>query len=307
MKHDFDFCVKKNFKFLRGFMVDMANFDFTYDVNKYLRLGFDLDEIENTIALMQNGFRISSSSLMQIGYDNYKSSRMVHLKNLIEGRETVSNEEELIKHLKKLWGSKPRISMSNLEVSRIEAVPRTAVVLGIKDKPYDIWNSDRYHGKEMLYIVREVTGQNIIIETSRKPALKREDADKIDGVLEIVGATMQKKAIVKFDKKYCKLCNRFIILASLRRPEKHHGMFNIICRDGTRVYVYAATLNAKDKMRYNQSSQRVYDFGCIGSDIANKLKSVALHVYDRLGGVKVSIEQANENFILVTRDEDTLI
>ena len=60
-------------------------------------------------------------------------------------------------------------------------------------------------------------------------------------------------------------------------------------------------------MRYNQSSQRVYDFGCIGSDIADKLKSVALHVYDRLGGVKVSIEQANENFILVTRDEDTLI
>lgn len=283
-------------------MGDVLNFDFTRDTNKYIRMGFTLDEIESTVALMQNGFKITNNSLMQLGYNCNTCGRMIHLKNLIEGKEVIENEDELIKHLKKLSKGQQKLDITDLDVSSVREVPRTAVILGIKEAPFDIWNSNRYSGREMLYVVRDITPTDIIIETGRKPTLRRDEVTKIDNVIEIIGATTQGKAVIKVDKKYCKLCNRFIIVASLKRPEVHHGMFIMISRGGTKVYVYATTLKAKDKMRYNQGSQRVYDFGFLPNEISDKLKRASLRVYEKVHGVKIDVEQATSRFNIVNME-----
>ena len=116
-----------------------------------------------------------------------------------------------------------------MAVSKVTSVPRLAVVGGIIEEPYAIWNSNRYKGLDAMYLVKDVTGSKVTIETSRKPQLEWGKARDIPGVLEIKGIRNNGKAVVTFDKKYCRLCNRFVIIASLRRPEFHLGEYEMVC------------------------------------------------------------------------------
>lgn len=280
------------------------SFNFNTDTDKLIRLGFTLEEINRIVGLVSNGFRVSRSSLVQLGHSEYEACRLVQLYNIMRGTVSIQNDDELIKHLRTINKGVPKIGMDNLKISKIREVPRVAVVMGITKEPYTIWNSTRYHGKQMLYLVRDVTPTSIVIETSRKPALKYDDASDIDGVLSILGGKTDGGVVISFNKDYCKLCNRYIIIASFRRPEFHLGMYEIICNEGTKVYVYATILKAKDKIKYNMATQRVYDYGVLPDEIVPKLKRVAIEMFSRLNGIKIEGQVANTDFVLIDPYDD---
>lgn len=273
-------------------MMDQAYID---DV-RLINIGFTQEELRHLHMIQNNGIKFSMQSLQMVGYNYEQAKRLMYGYNICLGKVQTGSKEEMIRHLKKMFGSNYRISIQDLAVSNISAVPRVAVVGNITQEPYAIWNSNRYKGKDALYKVIDVTGQKVTIETPRKPQLKYGQQKILQGVLEIKGVKANGNAVVIFDKKYCQLCNRFIIVASLRRPEFHHGMWEILCFEGTRVYVYATNMGTKENVRYSMGTQRVYSYGIFPTDIKPKLDLVAKQLSNKLGGVNLQLEGANAEF-----------
>lgn len=88
------------------------------------------------------------------------------------------------------------------------------MIAGITEPGYNMWNSKNYPLLERAYKVVDVSGGYITIETDRWPTLKYKQARKIPGVLEIKEVDKQNhKLTVALHKDYCRLCNRFIIVA----------------------------------------------------------------------------------------------
>lgn len=284
--------------------VDMQ---FEFDPIRLISLGFSQDEVNCLGSLVNMGYKINNTNLQMMGLDYEHQQRIKYMYNICCGKVSIDTKEELIRHLKKMNNHAYKIGIGNLPISKIVQIPRVAVVAGIKEEPYTIWNSNQYKGKEMLYIVQNVSGQKITVETSRKPVLKHGAAMSIPGVLEIKGVKANNKAVIEFNKAHCRLCNRFIVVATLRRPEFHHGMYEIICYEGTRVYVYARTMGVKDGVKYNGSTERVYAFGFFEHEIKGKVEAVAKYLYNGLRGVKAEYESGNQDYLfldVVRKDAD---
>lgn len=281
--------------------MDSIGYNFEFDPVKLISLGFTKDEINYLSSMISMGYKINNNTLAQLGLGYEQMQRIKYMYNICCGKVNIETEEELIRHLRKLNNHAIKIGIQNLPVSKIASVPRVAVVAGIKEEPYTIWNSNKYKGKEMLYLVKDVTSSNIEIETSRKPQLKYGSAMKIDGVLEIKGVRANGKAVILFNKKYCRLCNRFIIVATLRKPEFHHGLYKIICSEGTRVYVYARTMGVREGVKYSMGTERVYAFGFFPDEIEPKLRAVAKQVYGLLHGVSSYNEGANQDYVILDK------
>lgn len=278
----------------------MGNFDYNtqvdFDPVKLLSLGFTNQEVETLGSFINMGYKVNNNTLSMLGLDYEQQQRIKYMYNICLGRVSTDTEEELIRHLKKMNNHAYKIGLKDLPISKIQQVPRIALVAGIKQEPYSIWNSNRYKGKDMLYLVTDVSGSKITIETARKPKLEYRASMSVPDVLDIKGIKTNGKVVISFNKNYCRLCNRFIIVATLRRPEFHHGVYKIICFEGTTVYVYARTMGVRDGVRYNGSTERVYAYGFFPNEIKSKLDAVAKGIYGRLRGVKADYDAGNQEF-----------
>jgi len=226
-----------------------------------------------------------------------EANKMAYAYSLQNGG--VNTKESLIRHLKKINRNQIKITMNDLAVSKVSSVPRVAVIANIIQEPFTIWNSNKYKGANALYKVTDVSGQKITIETPRKPQIAYGQPKKVPGVLEIKGLTANGNAVVTFDKNYCKLCNRFIIIASLRMPEFHLGKYEIICFEGTKVYVFAANMGTRENVNYNMGSQRIYDYGIFPQDIKSKLDKVAKGMYQYLKGMNIEYQTPTSDYKVV--------
>ena len=282
-----------------GLYGNMQQFDF--DTVKLASLGFSEQEINNLQYIITNGGKVTTNALMQYGYNYEQAKRLRYMYDICMGKVQIEDKNSLIKHLRKMNCHMPKIGIQNLKVSTVNKVPRKAVVAGIKDPTYCIYNSGNYPINDRMYDVVDVTNSYIHVKTPRKPVLKYGQAKSIDGVLKIID--VDKNVTIAFDKKYCKLCNRFIVLASLRRPEFHLGMIEMICIEGTRVYVYAQNMGSRESASYSMGTQRVYDYGFYPSDIQSKLRRVGLELYKSLNGVYSEIIPANQEFRILTIEE----
>lgn len=278
------------------------NMNFNVDTVRLKSLGFTDAEIYNFQNVLMYSGKFSTTALTQFGYNYEQCERLRYMYNICAGKVLIDTPDELSKHLRKMFGSRSRIGIQNLEVSKIKEVPRFAVVGNIRIEPFTIWNSNQYPINKRFYQVVDVSSSRITIKTGKIPAIKYGGQKAIDGVLEIKEITPDKKVEVAFDKKYCKLCNRFIIVASLRRPEFHHGMYEMICFEGTRVYVYAQTLGVTNTVKYNMGTQRIYDYGLIPNEIDIKLKNCASHMYKLLHGAYVAKEPGNQDYLIMPID-----
>lgn len=273
------------------------------DDNHLYNLGFTQKEVQQLKFVYSNGGKFTPSALQSYGYNYEQAKRLAYMYNICAGKIQIDSREELIKHLRKMFGSDYRISIQDLATSNVTAVPRVALVANIVDTPYNIWNSSNYKGKDMFYKVIDVSGQRITVETSKKPKLEWKQAKEVPGVLEIKGVKNNGNAVVSFDKKYCKLCNRFIIVASLRLPEFHCGKYEIICFEGTKVYVYATNMGIKENLSYRGGTQRVYAYGILPGDIRPKLDNVAKSLYSHLHGISVNYEDATLPYEVLSKQK----
>ena len=312
--------------------------------NTLLNMGFTRQEVDAYEYIYMNGGKFTPNFLMcNCGYSYDQAKRLSYMNKILSGRVQINTENDMIKHVKNMIGSSRqeaqqyvysqsinsgyaqqnysdleltkhlrvangqtrRIGMQDLAVSSITAVPMVAVVAGIQQEPFTIWNSNRYNGMQAMYKVVDSTGKKITVETKRKPVLKYRAAKKVPGVLEIVGLKQTGEVVVTFDKSVCRLCNRYIIVASLRRPEFHLGCFEIICFEGTKVYVYATNMGTGKNVKYREGTQRVYAYGIFPNTIKQKLKLEAQKIYNNLHGMRVNyVDQNSEYKVIPSNNAD---
>lgn len=286
----------------------MPQYDTVFiDDNKLMSIGFNVTEIQNMHYIQNNMGKFTSQALQSYGYTYEQAKRLMYAYGVCSGKIVIDSKEDMIKHLRKMFGTNYRISMQDLAVSKVTSIPRLAVVGNIKEEPYSIWNSKNYNGKDALYKVVDVTTQRITIETMRKPRLKYGEAKKIQGVFEIKGVKSSGEAVVSFDRKYCNLCNRFAVMASLRNPEFHLGKYEIVCFEGTKVYVFATDIGVKENIRYSGGTQRVYQYGIFPKDIKPKLDTVAKELYRSLGGVSATLQEPTATYSVITKVKEEVI
>lgn len=270
------------------------------NIDLLYRLGFKEELIQLLITLVYNKIKLNYTTLsyLGIGYEVVKELRYMY--DLGTGRKVIDSEMDYIAHLKRTFGKDKRIGINDLQLSKVRDVPRLAVIAGIRIKPWDIYNSKNYSKDKMFYIVKDIYSNRILIETKRKPQLRYGEAKKIESLIEIKDINKRTGILtIAIDKNYCRLCNRYIIVGSLKRPEFHHGMIEMLCKDGTKVYVYAQTLKARDSIRYNNGTQRVYDYGVLNQDIQKKLIKTARSLKGSLQYIATKVYPANTDFITV--------
>ena len=278
-----------------------------YNVNPYLsvnpdmlaRVGFTQEEIYAFKYVYNNNGKFTAQALQSYGYTYEQAKRLHYMYRICTGQIQIYSQDQMAKHLKTMFGSAHKMNINDLAISKITNVPRAAVVMGIDQEPYNIWNSNRYKGNRALYKVIDATSGHITIETQIKPQLRYGQSKKLPGMLEIKGIRPNGNIVVTFSSKYAALCNRFIIVASFKNPEKHLGKWEIMCYEGRRVYVYATNMGTKDKVSYSHGNQRVYAYGLFPGDIKKKLDSVAAEIYKYVKGVSHNYTQPTVEYNVI--------
>ena len=273
-----------------------------FDIRRINNLRFSTTDIEALKIAVSSGLRVTTQNLTcMLGFNYDLANRVHYMYNICVGKISIDTMDDLSKHLKKI-STTNRIGIQNFPVSSINKIPRTAVIGGIPNGPLAIFNSDNYKGRDMLYVVSNVTSKNVIFRTRRRPVLRQGDNKEIPGVIKITGAN-ERFVEIEVNREHCRLCNRFIIFASIRRPETHHGMWTLLAFEGTKVYVYAQSLGMRDSAKYSISNQRVYDYGFFSSDIEQKLKSTAEKINAMFSCVYSEYEAANSEFLSILPKE----
>lgn len=315
-----------------------ASSQFNIDTDSLLRLGFSMGEIQTLQYIVSCGERATVANLTQFGLSYDEATRIKYMYDIVTGRVMVESQDQLVKHLRKMFGNRQRIGIQNLKVSKISTVPRKCLVGGIpKDNPFFIYNSIYRDREHKLYKVTNITAGKVYVETSLIPKLPYKHSKKliritenstgkcmyvssmeevpknvrnneaystntVAEIKEVKKVDNKKVLVIAFDSQYAKVCNRFIIVGSLKRPEFHHGMIEIICIEGTKVYVYAKTASMAELVKYSGGTQRVYDYGFTGGEIQQRLMRVASDIYVTVNGVYASSVPANSDFVIIPKD-----
>lgn len=281
-----------------GMGVYTAASQFDFNPQRLQQLGFNQTEIQCLNNVLCCFDKVTMQTLQRdMGLNYEQAQRIMYMYNICNGRVRIKSEQELITHLRKMFGKRKRITINDLPTSPIQDIPRTAMIAGIKEPGYDMWNSKNYPVMERSYQVVDVQGGYITIKTDRWPTLKYKQARKIPGVLEIKEIDKENRVLtVAIHKDYCRLCNRFIIVAQTKRPEFHLGLVQIICIEGTKIYVYAQNAGVKEKIHYTSGNSRVYAYGYYAEDIKNKLMGVAQKIYKLVCGFQASVVKPNQKF-----------
>jgi len=311
---------------------------FEIDTDKLASLGFTVEEIQTLQYVISTGGKITPSALVSYGLDYETARRIKYMYDIAVGRVSIVSVNDLCKHLRKLFGAHGRIGIQHLALSKVKKVPRLAVIGGMPKGPYEIYNSKNYTLHERVYNVQGISNNRVLIKTKRKPVLpygsekkvyyvrdletnrvqyyyKKDEISPIvkkdsrykDGVaLEIKELLPDKQVIISVDKNYCRLINRYIIVASLKRPEFHCGMVEIVCIEGTKVYVYCSVMGKGETVSYRGGTQRVYDHGFIPGEIQPKLMKAAEELYKTLCGVFAVNIPANQDFHIIDSEQNLL-
>ena len=262
--------------------------------NSLSTMGFSHQEIDDLGSLISNGQNVTVANMRNLGVPYEYARKLIYMADIVSGAVSLETKEDLIKHLKKMNNGRKLVTTENLiprdkQGNRriIDRVPRWAIIVGIKDEVYSTLNSKNNHPSEQLYRVVECSNSRIIIETSKKLIIKYNYPKKIKGVLEILGKDNKSgKVMIAMDKKHCIITNRYVIVASLKRPKTHHGMLEILCADGTLVYVYATSIGSKQSVGLNGGNSRILDFGCMPYELKHKLFNSAKKIYQKVHGIK---------------------
>lgn len=291
------------------------------DTNKeiLLSLGFRVEELEVLKNVLVNYGKVTSSVLSTLGFSYKDAKRLQYLHDIVIGKITIDtgDADVVSKHFKRMHGESNRIGIQHLPLSKLNKVTRLAVIAGIPDGSYSIYNSENGKGEVRMYPVIGLSDKKVIIQTRRKPVLaygsekklyyiknkengktyyteennkisrqlKESGKAEIGTVLEIKKLTENKKVVVAIDKRYTRMVNRYLIVASFREPEMHLGLYKLVAFEGTKIFVYGETMKESENVQYNRGTQRVYDFGFDKGQIQAKLEKTAKELYTYVKGV----------------------
>jgi hypothetical protein len=320
----------------------MGNSIYEIDANRniLLCLGFRIEELELLKNILVNYGKVTPSILSSLGFSYRDAKRLQYLHDIVIGKITIDtgDADAVSKHFKKMYGGSNRIRIGHLPLSKFNKVPRLAVIAGIPDGNYSIYNSSNSDGGARMYPVVGLSDKKITIQTKKKPVLPygsekklyyiknktngkiyyTEDSKKISKklkesseaeigtVLEIKKLTEDKKVVVAIDKRYIRMVNRYMILASFQEPPEFHlGLYKLVAFEGTKIYVYGETMKESEIVHYNRGSQRVYSFGFDKRQIQARLQRTATELYAYLNGVYWEFQPATMEFKSFDRKESS--
>jgi hypothetical protein len=271
-----------------------------FDVRKLTGLGFSYSEIRECENLFQRGAKFSTAFLQQVcGYDYSTSVRLKYLYDIAQGKIEIETDDELCRHLKKLFGNRRRASIADIPPSAVTEVPKLCLIGNVVDELFYVYNSAFYSPDERFYKVVKSTNSKTVIRTSRKPEIKFRGATDSAGVASILCTNADGTVDVQFESLYVRLCNRYIVIVSAKRPEFHLGCYELIVVDGSRFYVFARVLPAKSDLKYKAAQERVLDSGVFPDEIKARITKCALWVHKRLSGVKAAYIEPTSVFELM--------
>lgn len=264
-------------------------------------IGFELEDIYLLLELLENGIPITRNKLVENGLDYRRAALIIYMHDIMSGRILLETKEDLIKHLKKINGEKYRIDLQYLPLSMVSRVKRKAVITGITDSKFNIYNSELYPIDKRTYDVKKVTSTNVYIETKRRPILRYGEKKFVPDVIEIVDKSEDNILTVCVNRRYVRLCNRYIIVASFRKPEIHHGLIELICIDGSKLNVYAKSMHNREVINIT-GGRRIYDWGLHKNEIKDKLISVAGEISEKVFSRSFSIYEATQEYKIFLDD-----
>lgn len=258
---------------------------FEADREKLKRLGFvdnDINLLENVVS--QNRGRMpGQSKLCQMGLGYNQAVMLRYMYNISIGKIPFNTREDMAKHLRKMWQGQ-RVGLYSLPASTVSELNRFCMIAHLP-APWDCLNSaqhTKYGGlKQGMYKVDKIAGGWTRFTTTRRPVLTPSDPTEVDGIIRVESVN-RKEGTVSYaaNNHYVKMCNRFVIVATLRRPYDHLGMSSILCMDGTTVYVVALPVKAREGRNYYNQSQRVYAYGVDGKDILPALQNISVAMFN---------------------------
>lgn len=274
--------------------------DFNY--KRLMGLGFSKIEIDTCQRLFMQGAVFTPTSLQNVwGYNYETATKLKYLYDIAQGKIEVNTDDELCKHLKKMFGNKRKVSIADLPPSNITEVSKLCLVEDVTDPKFYCLNSGLYPLTDRFYRVLQSTSTKTVIRTQRRPEIKFRDSKETDGVAKILSESPDQDGYIEieFNPKYTKMCNRYIILASPKCPEFHLGCYELIVVDGSRMYVFGRTLPYNWDLKYKATQERILDCGIIPNEIQPRLERAALLVHKRLMGVRYNFHKATSVFDLV--------
>lgn len=274
--------------------------DFNY--KRLMGLGFSKLEIDTCQRLFNQGAKFTTAFLQQVcGYDYETAAKLKYLYDIAQGKIEIETDDELCKHLKKIFGKKRKVTIADLPPSNITEVPKLCLIAEITDPLFYCYNSGLYALHQRFYRVIQSTTTKTVIRTHRKPEIKFRGAKETEGVAKILSEEPNPDGSidVEFNPKYTRLCNRYLILASPKRPEFHLGCYEIILVDGSKMYVFGRTLPAKWELKYKAAQERVLDSGIFPDELNKRITRAAEMVHKRLAGVKANTLDATSVFDLI--------
>lgn len=287
------------------------------DNNKLKWLGFTAGEINIAMTMYNNSNSECTPSVNKIqkifNVDYRTAQRTRYLYTIIIGNVTINvdniyNIEEMkpiARHFAKInEGRVEKTYLSDLKPSRVVAIPRMAVVGGIEIKPYNEFNSKGVNLKEFM-LVEKITQSSMTLRTYKRVALKydRKGNYGVDGIIKVIGKDNKDRIILEINKEYCRLCNRYEIVASMIMPKNHFGSYAIVTAAGDIVYVYCKMVKSTNKINKTES-ERVYDFGIIPSEIKKRTERVAKEIYTQRKGVFAKYFAKQADFKLIGNEKD---
>lgn len=265
--------------------------------NEYMIwLGFNQSEINTAYNIVrQNGGRsVNTDSIMKyFGADYITANRIRYIVNIIIGKKNINTKnvreftdlKGMSQHFRYMNGDKePQVSINRLIPSRIGDIPKVAVIRGIEDDTYGIFNSNSPEDISSYYIVDKVTQNEITVRSKKSVVLKYNKSGKygLDGVINVIGKDLKGNTIIAVNREYCRLCNRYVVVASLRMPSNHVGAYAMISRGGDIIYVYAKVIDGNRSVG-KTASERVYGWGVLKGNIKKQITAVAVETYNELG------------------------
>lgn len=232
--------------------------------------------------------------------------RIKYLMDLMSGRKEVNVNDIrnltdiklLAKHFRKINPGEKPLTTEMLSPTRVSNIPKIAVIRGITDTRFTIFNSNDITNTRDYYRV-EKTGQSYFILRINKNVPLTSKIDK-DGIIEIMGRDTMGILVAKVKAENVRLCNRYMIVASLRLPGLHNGMYAMITASGDIVYIYAKTLSGQ-KTLGGTYSERVYDYGIMPHMLKTKLGKAADETFNGLNGLYCQYIEPMYKFELVAK------
>lgn len=275
---------------------------FSFNKEYLLQLGFTLDEIAIMNNCLNSGINVTINNLNQF-VDYQTAKKIKYMYDICTGKIQIETTDELCRHLKKMFGNTRKVGIRDLIPSKIDNIPRKVVINGITDEKFKIYNSSNYKSNyEKLYDLEKIGQNTITIKTKRKPVLRYGESKTVDGVIAIKNIDENNNVTLEVNKKYTRQCNRFIVVASLKYPEFYHSMVEIICIEGTKVYVFAKSIGKSNKVMYNNGTQRVYDYGFFPYEIDQKVTQAAAELYSKVCGVYAVRHPANQDYPILIKE-----